>query len=57
MKLSSSLLSAITLGVSITVVAASTTSCEKEKIKQKLEQGRDDNGQNNPNDCPACGMG
>jgi hypothetical protein len=57
MKLSSSLLSAITLGVSITAVTAATTSCEKEKIRQKLEQGRSDDGQNGTQSCPACGMG
>jgi len=61
MKLSSSLLQAITLGVSVTAVAAATTSCEKQKIKQnkeQLEQERTEGSDpNNPMECIACGMG
>jgi hypothetical protein len=60
MKLSASLLQAITLGVSITAVAAATVSCDKEKItKTNQEQGR--HGGDSPiptgEPCPACGMG
>ena len=61
MKLSSSLLQAITLGVSVTAVAAATTSCEKEDIKKNTNTERatssDDNSQTNHDSCPACGMG
>jgi hypothetical protein len=60
MKLSASLLQAITLGVSVTAVAAATTSCEKEKItKNKQERTLDnDSCPSCPTDpCPACGMG
>jgi hypothetical protein len=59
MKLSSTLLSAITLGVSLTAVTTATTSCEKKKIKQTIEQGREtENGQQcHPDECAACGMG
>jgi len=60
MKLSSSLLQAIALGVTVATLSA-TTSCEKEplkKIKKEINDGR-----NHPDDtpqcgeCAACGMG
>lgn len=63
MKLSTSLLQAITLGVSVTAVAAATTSCEKQKIEQKKERTTDtqaggcEDTPNSPQCCPACGMG
>ncbi len=59
MKLSSSLLQAITLGVSVTAVAASTTSCEKQDIKKNNTERAvsDDSSQINHEPCPACGMG
>jgi hypothetical protein len=59
MKLSSSLLQAITLGVSVTAVAASTTSCEKEDIKKNNTERAtsDDSNQTNHEPCPTCGMG
>lgn len=58
MKLSASLLQAITLGVSIAAVTAGTTSCEKEKITKRdtTENGRTDDN-STPGTCPACGMG
>jgi hypothetical protein len=60
MKLSASLLQAITLGVSVTAVAASTTSCEKQDIKKNTTEratGTDDSHPTNCEPCPACGMG
>ena len=61
MKLSTSLLQAITLGVSVTAVAASTTSCEKQQIKKnkaQVEQERTEGSNpNSPENCIACGMG
>lgn len=60
MKLSSSLLQAITLGVSVTAVAASTTSCEKQDIKKNTtERATQIDGSKpvNSDPCPACGMG
>lgn len=60
MKLSASLLQAITLGVSVTAVAATTVSCDKEKIT-KTSQERVRDGGDGPiatgEPCPACGMG
>ncbi len=57
MKLSTSLLQAITLGISVTAIAATTTSCNKEKIKQKREAQKERNEGSDPANCPACGMG
>lgn len=63
MKLSTSLLQAITLGVSVTAVAASATSCEKQKIKEnkeRIDDARSGDPSSNPTNtepCPACGMG
>lgn len=56
MKLSSSLLQAITLGVSVTAVTTIITSCEKQKINQNKEQ-IDNKSHSENDDCPACGMG
>ena len=59
MKLSSPLLQAITLGVSVTAITAATTSCEKEDIKKNTTERAqsDDSNQTNHEPCPACGMG
>ncbi len=63
MKLSSSLLQAITLGVSVATVSAATTSCEKQDIRKNKEQVNDNraDSSNSPTThcepCPACGMG
>ncbi len=60
MKLSSSLLQAITLGVSVTAISAATTSCEKKDIKKNNTERAtqsDDSKQTNHEPCPACGMG
>ena len=63
MKLSSSLLQAITLGVSVTAIASATTSCEKQEIRKKKEQvndnrsGDSNSGTTHCEPCPACGMG
>jgi hypothetical protein len=61
MKLSSSLLQAITLGVTVTTLTATATSCEKQKFEQNQERIDAKTGQpaSNPthSDCPACGMG
>lgn len=63
MKLSTSLLQAITLGVSVTALSAAATSCEKQKIKENQERINDsktsgsDTNQAHPDSCPACGMG
>ena len=57
MKLSSSLLQSIALGVSVTIVASA---CRRDEVKtgevkpskhEKKEQKQD------PDYCPACGMG
>lgn len=56
MKLSSSLLQAITLSVTVATTVAVTTSCEKEKIK-KERVGEQEKSGDHPVDCPACGMG
>jgi hypothetical protein len=60
MKLSTSLLQAIAIGVTFGTATVSA-SCEKEDMKSKIDQ-RNDNGDcepgtNCPTDCPACGMG
>ncbi|WP_300359711.1 hypothetical protein [Fluviicola sp.] len=63
MKLSSSLLQAITLGVSVATISAATTSCEKQDIRKKNEQlneNRTDSSNSTTTHCepcPACGMG
>ncbi len=63
MKLSSTLLQAITLGVSVATVTAATTSCEKQDIRKNKEQVNDSrSGDTNSttthcDPCPACGMG
>jgi len=61
MKLSASLLQAITLGVSITAVSASVTSCEKQKIKTNGQERMHEQPGTHPtcptDPCPACGMG
>jgi hypothetical protein len=62
MKLSSSLLQAITLGVSVTAIATATTSCEKKDLKQnkaKISDNRSGESGSTAThtDCPACGMG
>lgn len=62
MKLSSSLLQAIALGVSVSTTAALTSSCEKERISAKKERTTNMHPGTSdpqcPNDpCPACGMG
>lgn len=59
MKLSSSLLQAITLGVSVATVSAAVTSCEKKEIKKNTERAAssDHSKPNTCEPCPACGMG
>lgn len=63
MKLSSTLLQAITLGVSVATVSVAATSCEKQDIKKKREQVNENRtNTTNPDGthcdpCPACGMG
>nr|WP_294860780.1 hypothetical protein [uncultured Fluviicola sp.] len=63
MKLSSSLLQAITLGVSVATISAATTSCEKQDIRKKKEQVNDNRSSGSDSTathcepCPACGMG
>lgn len=63
MKLSSTLLQAITLGVSVAAVSAATVSCEKQDIRKKKEQVNEDRTGNTNSTgthcepCPACGMG
>lgn len=63
MKLSTSLLQAITLGVSVTALTATVTSCEKEdfsKTKERItnnQSGQPAQNINQPDCCPACGMG
>ena len=60
MKLSSSLLQAITLSVSVATLTATTTSCEKDKMERtKVEKAaeRANAEQPEPTACPACGMG
>lgn len=63
MKLSSTLLQAITLGVSVTAITAATTSCEKQNIKENKERaaagktGGSDSTPTHSEPCPACGMG
>lgn len=60
MKLSSSLLQAITLGVSVTAAAASATSCEKQDIKKNTTERATQSVGSKPvncDPCPACGMG
>ena len=60
MKLSSSLLQAITLGVTVATLST-VTSCEKEPLKKNKKEIND--GRNQPDDnpqcgeCAACGMG
>jgi len=57
MKLSNSLLQAITLSVSVAAFTV-TTSCEKEKMQQtKTEHAEEPERNNDDNHCPACGMG
>lgn len=58
MKLSNQLLSAITLGVALTTLVTTTSSCEKEKTEKKRDRTTPEEPQ--PEDtpaCPACGMG
>ncbi|WP_300666673.1 hypothetical protein [Fluviicola sp.] len=63
MKLSTSLLQAITLGVSVTALTATVTSCEKEDFSKNKERitnnqsGQPVQNATNPDCCPACGMG
>lgn len=60
MKLSSSLLHSMALGIALTTITATTVSCEKEAKKQYIENKRikQDKTQTAPTDpCPACGMG
>ncbi|MNV12872.1 hypothetical protein D3C71_1034930 [compost metagenome] len=63
MKLSSSLLQAITLGVSVTALTATITSCEKEDFSKNKERitntqsGQPVQNATHPDACPACGMG
>ncbi|HLP55881.1 MAG TPA: hypothetical protein VK151_12680 [Fluviicola sp.] len=59
MKLSTSLLQAITIGVTLGT-ATVITSCEKEDVKTQVERNDNGNcepGDNCPSECPACGMG
>lgn len=57
MKLSNSLLHAITLSVSLSAIAT-TTSCEKEKMNQtQIDHLEEPERNQNSEPCPACGMG
>lgn len=57
MKISNSLLQAITLCVSVAAFTV-TTSCEKEKIQQtEVDHSEEPERNNDDNHCPACGMG
>lgn len=60
MKLSSTLLQAIALGVSVTAISAATTSCEKKEVKKNNTERGTQSGdvkKTNTDSCPACGMG
>lgn len=60
MKISSSLIQSVAIGLTLTV-AAITTSCEKEKRhseKQTDNSERNDSGEETEDvPCPMCGMG
>lgn len=60
MKLSTSLLQAIAIGVTLGTATVSA-SCEKEDLKLKIDQRNDNGGcepgTNCPSECIACGMG
>lgn len=62
MKLPTSLLQAITVGVTVSTAVVTMSSCEKIKQdKDQIEDSRngqtDDHQTTNPESCPACGMG
>ncbi|MES2557849.1 MAG: hypothetical protein V4604_16970 [Bacteroidota bacterium] len=59
MKLSTSLLQAIAIGVTLGTATVSA-SCEKEDMKSQMERNENGDcepGTNCPSECTACGMG